>query len=168
MKEEFLFFKENFLRTDVRVGIERYKKQRWIAFLMTVPIILLGVLLMWDDFSYSDAYFEMSEKAQLAYELKDTLRFAVIFYCLMLLVHVINLPNEIHRANMLNKNWRIRLWIIGAFFIFYIVLVAYFYVQQKPGNLQATLLLLLLSNFVFGGNPYATTDEEKLSAKQEV
>lgn len=162
MKEEFKFFFENFFRTDVRVGINRYRRQRWIAFLIVAPFIILGLWYIWDDFGYSDAYFNKSEKEQLAYDLKDNLKFAMTFFFLMLLTHGINLPNEIHRANMLNKNWRIRLWILAAFFIVYIILGAYFYLQQQPRNLQGTFLVLLLSNFVFGGNPYATTDEEKL------
>lgn len=162
MKEEIKFFFENFFRTDIRIGITRYKRQRWVAFLIVAPLIILGLWYMWDDFGYSDAYFEMSEKERLDYDLKDNTKFAVTFFVLMLLSHDINLPNEIHRANMLNKNWRIRLLILAAFFIIYIVLGIYFYLRQQPGNLQTIFFVLVISNFVFGANPYATTEEEKL------
>lgn len=162
MNEEFKFYFENFFRTDVRVGIDRYKRQRWVAFIIAVPFIILGLWFIWDEFGYSDAYFNMSEKEQLAYDLKDNLRFAVTFFMLMLLTHVVNLPNEIHRANMLKKNWRIRLWILATFFIIYIGLGTYFYLQNQPYKLQMIFFVLLLSNFVFGANPYATSNEEKL------
>ncbi|MCE4956276.1 hypothetical protein [Macrococcoides caseolyticum] len=165
MREEIKFFIDHFFRTDVRIGIDRYKRQRWVAFLIVMPIILLGLWLMWDDFGYSDAYFEMTEKEQRAYDLKKHFKFAVTFCLMMLLTHGINLPNEIHRANMLNKNWHVRLWILAACFILYIGIGSYFYLHEQPDNLQGTFLILLLSNFVFGGNPYATADEEKLGEK---
>ncbi|WP_414049901.1 hypothetical protein [Macrococcus animalis] len=162
MKEEFIFFKDNFFRTDAKVGLDRYKKQRWVVFIIMFPIIIFVLWYLWKSFGYSDAYYNMSEKEQLAYDLKDKINFTITFLVVLLLNNALNLPNEIHRSNMLNKNWKIRLWIIAIFFFIYIGVVIYFYLQKQPDNMQVAIFILIISNFIFIGNEYATIDEDTL------
>lgn len=111
---------------------------------------------------YTDTYYKLPQSEQLIIELNDRLKFSIMFFGLIFLVHFFNMPNEIHRANMLNKNWKIRICILIAFYVVYIALCTYFYIHKEPSNLQSTFLILIISNFVFGANPYATNEEEKL------
>ncbi|WP_414042784.1 hypothetical protein ACMGE9_10840 [Macrococcus sp. EM39E] len=160
--EELKFFFNTFFRTDIKVGIERYKRQRWVAFLFFFPIALVLLWIFSDAFGYPDYYYDLSEKQQIKFELSHQLKYQSMFFFMMLCTNLLTISNEIHRANMLNKNWKKKVAILLLFYFIYILFEITFYYLSKPEFMQPGIFILIFANFIFSANAYATSDEEKL------
>lgn len=166
MIEAISFYFRTMFDTKLSIDLKRYKQQSWISFVfLIVSGFILFYLLKDQPNIHNDAFYELSEKKQRALEVKDKLPFAFGTAIIFMIFRLLELPNEIHRANRINLNWKLHLSIMIVIFIIYFMIIAWQIYSNSPTYLQLTWGILILSNFCFMRNNDPTEEEKLLKEK---
>lgn len=154
MIEEIQFYFKHFFDFNMSVDRKRYKKQSTIVFIIILLLAVPSFFLFthfYGDLAF-DELMKMEDKDYEKYRMNQGIFYVVFTGIFFLFIHMVQLPNEIHRYNARGKNWRKPLFYMAVIYLVYIVLNIILFLNGQPEFMRTTLGILILSQFMWIGN----------------
>ncbi|WP_312039335.1 hypothetical protein [Macrococcoides bohemicum] len=154
MKEEIQFYFKHFFDFDTGVTKARYKKQNTICFIIILILAIPAYFLFikfYDELSFNEL-IKMEDKAYEQYKMNQGIFYVVFAGLFFLLIHIIQLSNEIHRYNARDKNWIKPILYLLILYLIYIVVNLILFLNRQPELMRSTFGILILSQFLWIGN----------------
>lgn len=154
MKEEIQFYFKHFFDFDTSVNKARYKKQNTISFIIILILAIPAFFLFikfYDELAFNEL-IKMEDKAYEQYHMNQSIFYDVFAGIFFLLIHIIQISNEIHRYNARGKNWRKPILYLLMLYLIYIVINLILFLNRHPELMRTTFGILILSQFIWIGN----------------
>lgn len=94
----------------------------------------------------------MEDKAYKQYKMNQGIFYVVFAGLFFLLIHIIQLSNEIHRYNARDKNWRKPILYLLILYLIYIVVNLILFLNRQPELMRTTFGIFILSQLLWIGN----------------
>lgn len=124
MIEALTFYFKTMFDTKLSIDLNRYRQQSWISFVFLIASALFLFYFFKDQTDiYTDASYELSKAKQNTLAINDKLPFAIGTAVIFILFKLTELPNEIHRSNRTQLNWKIYFSLMRIIFLVYFALI---------------------------------------------
>lgn len=144
MIEAIKFYFRTMFDTKLSIDLKRYKQQNMISFFIVVFVSVIFFYLIKDQPSvYNEKFYKLSEARQNELLVKNKIPFVIATTTIFLLFRLIDLPNEIHRANRTKLNWKKRTVIMLFIILIYFIIIVLQIWNNRPTFLQTTWVILL-------------------------
>ncbi|MCE4956275.1 hypothetical protein [Macrococcoides caseolyticum] len=172
MIEALTFYFRTMFDTKLSIDLKRYKQQNMISFFIVVFVSGVFFYLIKDQPSvYNENFYKLSEARQNELLVRNKIPFVIGTTVIFLSFRLLDLPNEIHRANRTKLNWKKRTAIMLFIVLAYFIIIGWQIWDNRPTFLGITWVILLLTNFCFEKNNKPTEEEklqeEKLNKEEE-